>query len=155
MLNRINNDQVSSAIWFTFGIIICISSLKYRLSTLGTPGVGFLPFLVGITLCLCSLIGFTLGVLKQRRGIVWRSPLKGVNWKKSLTVLVALFGYALLLTPLGFSVCTAIFVGFLLRTISPQKWPVVILVAIFTASGSYMIFGILLKAQLPHGPWGF
>jgi hypothetical protein len=86
---------------------------------------------------------------------VWKSPLKGVDWKKSFTVLVALFGYAFLLMPLGFSVCTAIFVGFLLRTISPQKWPVVILVAIFTASGSYMIFGILLKAQLPHGPWGF
>ena len=44
-------------------------------------------------------------------------------WKKSLIVMAALLAYVFLLKPLGFSLCTAFFIGFLLRTVQPQRWP--------------------------------
>ena len=63
--------------------------------------------------------------------------------------------YALLLHSLGFSLCTALFVGFLLRAVKPQRWPVVMAGGILAALGTYGIFELWLKAQLPRGPWGF
>jgi hypothetical protein len=76
-------------------------------------------------------------------------------WEKSLIVLAALFAYTLLLRPLGFSLCTALFIGFLLKTVKPQGWMVVIAGSLLTALGAYGIFEVWLKAQLPKGPWGF
>ena len=76
-------------------------------------------------------------------------------WGKSLIVMLALLAYTLLLMPLGFLLCTALFVGFLLVVVQPQRWYVVISVAVGTAIGAYGIFEVWLKAQLPKGPLGF
>jgi hypothetical protein len=81
--------------------------------------------------------------------------MRGLIWKKSLIVLLALLAYALLLKPLGFSLCTALFIGFLLRAVQPQRWSVVLAGAMGAAVGAYGIFEAWLKAQLPRGPWGF
>ena len=69
--------------------------------------------------------------------------------------MAALFAYALLMKPLGFLLCTVVFIGFLLRAVAPQRWPVVILGAIGAALGAFAIFEVWLKTQLPQGPWGF
>lgn len=79
----------------------------------------------------------------------------GADLEKTLIVLLALLAYVLLLKPLGFSLCTALFIGFLMRAVQPQRWSVVMVGAIGAAVGAYGIFEIWLKAQLPQGPWGF
>ena len=137
------------------GTIIAISSVRYDLGTLDSPGTGFLPFLAGLAISFFSIIGLVHGTLKQRSGIVWKPMMRGLIWKKSLIVLLALLAYALLLKPLGFLLCTALFVGFLLVAVQPQRWYVVISGAIGTAIGTYGIFEVWLKAQLPKGPLGF
>ena len=152
---RFNNDQVSAAIWFVSGLIIASGSMQYGLGTLDSPGTGFMPFLAGLAITLFAFMGLVQGILKRRGMVPWAPVLSGVNWKKSLTVLAALLGYVLLLKPLGFSLCTAVFIGFLMRVVHPQKWPVVVAGAIGSALGAYGIFELWLKAQLPKGPWGF
>ena len=69
--------------------------------------------------------------------------------------MAALFAYVLLMKPLGFLLCTALFIGFLLRTVKPQRWSVVIAGASLTALGAFGVFKLWLKTQLPQGPWGF
>ena len=81
--------------------------------------------------------------------------MRGLKWKKSLIVLLSLLAYVLLLKPFGFLVVTTLFVGFLLAAVEPQRWYVVISGAIGTAIGTYGIFEVWLKAQLPKGPFGF
>jgi hypothetical protein len=66
----------------------------------------------------------------------------------------ALLALLLLMKPLGFTLATVLFVGFLLRAIVPQRWPVVILVTLLTAAISFLVFEVWLQAQLPRGPWG-
>ena len=154
-MSGINNDQASAAVWFVVGLMITIASVPYRLGTLDSPGTGFLPFLAGIAIIFFSLIGLVDATLKGRIGVGWKPTMRGLMWKKSLIVLVALLTYALLLKPLGFCLCTALFIGFLLRAVQPQRWPVVMAGAIGTALGAYGIFEVWLKAQLPKGPWGF
>ncbi|MEW6334512.1 MAG: tripartite tricarboxylate transporter TctB family protein [Thermodesulfobacteriota bacterium] len=152
---RFNNDQVSGAVWIAVGIAIALGSLRYGLGPLESPGTGFLPFWAGGIIAFLALIGVIQSSLSRRRGTGWRPILRGVLWHKPLIVVAALFAYALLMKPLGFVLCTVLFIGFLLRAVEPQPWSVVIVGAIGTALGAFALFNLWLKAQLPLGPWGF
>lgn len=149
-----NNDRLSSAVWFFLGLAVCLGSFQYKLGTPASPGTGFMPFLTGVAICFFSGIGFVHATLRQRAGEGWTRLLEGVRWKNALVILISLLAYALLLVPLGFFLCTTLFIAFLLRAIVPQRWPVVISCALLTATASYLIFEVWLKAQLPRGPWG-
>jgi multisubunit Na+/H+ antiporter MnhB subunit len=154
-MERFNNDQVSAAVWLALSVIICLAALRYDLGTLASPGTGFMPFLAGLAMVLLSVIGLGYGTMRRIQGAGWKPPLRGLRWEKPLLVLAALFAYSLLLNPLGFSLGTALFIGFLLRAVKPQKWVVVICGSLLTAFGAYGVFELWLKAQLPKGPWGF
>ena len=80
---------------------------------------------------------------------------KGVMWGRVLLTGGGIFAYAFLLTPLGFTLCTALYVSFLLRVGKFYRWPVAIAGGIVTALATYGIFVSLLKVQFPKGPWGF
>lgn len=152
---KFNNDQVSAAVWVAVGAAVALGSLRYGLGSPESPGTGFLPFLAGCAIALLALTGLAQSTLERRKGVGWTPILKGGIWKKPLLVLAALLAYALLLKPLGFMLCTVLFIGFLLRIVEPQRWPVVIAGAFGTAFGAYAVFDLWLKAQLPQGPWGF
>jgi hypothetical protein len=152
---RTNNDQITAFFWFAFGSTIAVASFRYDLGTMDSPGTGFMPFLAGLAISFFSMVGLIHSTAKLKKGEGWNPVIKGFTWKKSLIVLGALFAFAFLLKPLGFSLCTALFIGFLLRTVQPQSWPIVAAGGILTAIGTYGIFEIWLQAQLPKGPWGF
>jgi hypothetical protein len=80
---------------------------------------------------------------------------EGAKEERLLLAIGSLFAYSLLLTPLGFTLCTAIFVGVLLRMGKTNSWTVAIAGGIVTALSTYGIFGALLNVQFPKGPWGF
>jgi hypothetical protein len=105
-------------------------------------------------ICFFAAIGLVEATLRKRKEPGWTPILKGVRWEKTLLVLGALTAYALLLSSLGFILCTAFFVGFMLRVVKPQGWAVVIGGGILAALGTYGIFELWLKAQLPTGPLG-
>jgi len=150
----LNNDQLSSAVWFGLGLAVCLGSLQYKLGTPAAPGTGFMPFLAGAAICFFSGIGLIHSTLRRRQGEGWAPMLRGVIWKNAMIILISLLAYALLLVPLGFVITTTLFIAFLLRAIVPQRWSVVIACSILTALGSYLIFEVWLKAQLPKGPLG-
>jgi putative tricarboxylic transport membrane protein len=152
---KFNNDQICAIVWLVIGVSIVIASVQYSLGTLDAPGIGFLPFLSGLAISFFSLIGTIVSTIDKRQGIGWKPLWKNVDLGKSLIAIAALLAYVFLLNSLGFFMCTTLFIGFLLRAIKPQRWVVVIVGAILTAVGTYVIFEIWLKAQLPKGPFGF
>jgi hypothetical protein len=113
-----------------------------------------MPFLSGVVIVFFSGVGFIHATMRRRQGERWSSLLQGLRWKRALVLLVSLLAYVLLLEPLGFFLCTALFIGFLLRIIVPYRWSVVIGGALLIAIASYGIFEIWLQAQLPKGPFG-
>ena len=149
-----NHDQVSSGVWFFLGLAVCLGSTQYKLGTPASPGTGFMPFLTGLAICLFSGVGFFHATLRRKQGEGWAPLLRGFRWRNALIILLSLLAYALLLAPLGFFLCTTLFIAFLLRAIVPQRWRVVIAGALLTAGASYLIFEVWLKAQLPKGPLG-
>ena len=74
--------------------------------------------------------------------------------KVALTLIFILI-YGVLLEPLGFLLTTFLTVGLLVKFIYPQKWKTVIACALLTSLGSYLIFQVLLEAELPRGFMGF
>ena len=151
----LNNDQVTTIVWFTCGGLIAWASSGYGIGTLASPGSGFITFLAGLGICFFSFIGLVDATLKERKGARWQPVMKDLDWGKAFLVMGALTAYALLLPRLGFIICTALFVGFMLRVVKPQGWPVVVAGGILAALGTYGIFEIWLQAQLPRGPLGF
>jgi putative tricarboxylic transport membrane protein len=146
-----NHDKWSSLFWLVVGGLICFGALKLSLGTAKTPGVGFFPFISGSALVLLSLIVFL-----QSRGIpkatgaaaLW--PDKGKMLKVLLTI-AALLVYGIVMEYLGFLLSTFLFLGFLLRVVEPQRWPMVIGGSVLVSFVSYGIFALWLKAELPTG----
>ena len=155
MFSRLNNDQWSSLFWFICGLVFCIASISHGVGELNNPGIGFTPFWAGFAISAFSVIGFVKSALKQREGVRWQSPLKGVMWWRALLTAGALIAYAFLLPSLGFALCTALCVSVLIRIGKFYRWPVAIVGGIVTAFATYGLFVALLKVQLPRGPWGF
>ena len=149
-----NHDQVSSGVWFFLGLAVCLGSTQYKLGAPASPGTGFMPFLTGVAICLFAGVGFFHATLRRKKGEGWAPLLQGFRWRNALIILLSLLAYALLLAPLGFFLCTTLFIAFLLRAIVPQRWRVVIAGALLTAGATYLIFEVWLKAQLPKGPLG-
>ena len=150
-----SQDQVSSGIWILVSVILALASLQYNLGTLSSPGSGFLPFLSALAMSAFSLVGFIHASVRKNGGPERVPILKGVRWEKAFIVLASLFAYGWLLGVLGFVLCTFLFLAFLLRGVAPQKWAWVVGGSFLITVASYLVFEVLLKAQMPKGVWGF
>jgi len=151
----LNNDQVSSGIWFLIGVTICLASLQYRIGTLSSPGSGFMPLLSGLAIGFFSIVGFIHATIRRNRGEIWTSILRAVRWEKALIVIISLFAYGFLMGTIGFFLCTFLFIGFLLRVIVPHRWLWVSGGSLLISVASYIVFEVLLRAQMPKGFLGF
>ena len=146
-------EEGSSLVWLGLAVLICIGSLRLSLGSFQNPGPGFFPFIAGLVLGVLAAIVY----FQARRSAV---SAKGTNqplWtnssgvKKVVLTTIALLVYATSMNYLGFLISTCIFFIFLLRTIEPQRWGLVILESLLASGISYLIFEIWLQAQLPRG----
>ena len=148
-----SKEEGSSLVWLGLAIIICIGSLRLSLGSFQNPGPGFFPFIVGLVLgVLAAVVYFqarrAASSTKETEQPLWANS-SGV--KKVVLTTIALLVYAVSMNYLGFLVSTFIFFIFLLRTIEPQRWGLVILESLLASGVSYTIFEIWLQAQLPRG----
>ena len=146
-------DRISGTIWLLFSLAVIEESYRLGLGSLRTPDAGFLPFVAAMTLGILSLLLLlsTVGEKQRRTGRAGDLSFNRPRLPKVFYILASLFVYALLLSTLGFILCTAIFIVFLLVAIERQRWPVVIGTAILVPFISYLIFDIWLKMNLPKG----
>ncbi len=150
-MNKMNNDQASSLALFFLGLAICLGAVRYKLGSFSAPDSGLMPFLTGAGICFFSAVGLVHATVRSRRGEGWASVFRNVSWNRGAVVVLALVAYVLLLKQLGFLICTALFIGFLMKAIIPQRWPMVLGTSLITALASYALFELWLQAQLPKG----
>jgi len=144
-------DIISSLFWMVIGAGVCYGGYDLELGTLRDPGSGFMFFWVGII-----MMGLSLSLLiramreKSKTGemkLIWSE----VQWKKILSVIIALFLYAYAFNTLGFIFCTTIILIFLFKAVEPQRWSVAVLGAILSTLSAYLVFQLWLGSQLPKG----
>jgi putative tricarboxylic transport membrane protein len=154
-MTKRERDRISSVICLLIAIGISLGSVRLSLGGVHQPGPGFFSFLAGILLGSLSLIIF----LKSLKGPPDEEkspffPNRGLA-RKMVLVLIALTLYAIGISYVGFFVGTLLFLGFLLRSIEPQRWVIVLTCSILGSVIFYGVFNYWLDVQLPAGILGF
>jgi putative tricarboxylic transport membrane protein len=147
-----DRDLFGIFFWMGIGFYFCIGALTYRLFEENLPGSGLLPFFVGIVLISLGIILF-ISLIKEKKEKIPKErffPEKS-SLKKLFFAVLALSLYGLFLEYIGFLFITFLFMIFLLRFIEPQRWVVTLTISALITVCSYILFQILLKAQLPKG----
>jgi hypothetical protein len=98
----LNNDQLSSAIWFFIGLAICVVSIFYKVGTPASPGAGFMPFCSGASISILSSVGFLRETMKRRQGEKWSSLLPGPSVEECFNHLDFYCGLCPSIDALGF-----------------------------------------------------
>jgi hypothetical protein len=149
------SDIFSTLFLLLFSIYIAVASFKMGLGTLGKPASGFFPFcgamLVGINAVVILIKAFSK-MTPWGEVVDQRETTSG--WKVAC-VLGVIVVFTLLVNTLGFALCTFLMFIFLLRVVMLQHWKKTIVVALSTTVGSYILFEVLLKANLPRGIFVF
>ena len=141
-----------SLFWLILGLLICYGSYRMDIGTPSSPGPGFIPFLSAMVMVGSSLSILFIGIIKKlKRPMAEKSALTFHGFKDVLLIILSLIGFMSLLNLLGFSLCTLLFMTFLLRIVAYQKWKTVILGSLFTSLGAFLLFQGILKCQLPTG----
>jgi putative tricarboxylic transport membrane protein len=144
------SDRISGIFFLFFSGYVCMKSLQMGLGGVHKPASGFLPFWSGVALGVLAVI-LLIQSLREDRTSVADEAREKTNLKPITMVLMSLVGFILLLEPLGFVITTVIFVGFLLKTIEKKGWILTIWVSLVVALSSYVVFEVLLGAELPKG----
>ena len=146
-------DFITSIIWMGLGISVVIGSYRLKLGTLGNPGAGLMPFVLGISLFLSSipiLIRSLMTKDKESYENIW----SGIEFKKLILVPVSLIGYAMILEKVGFLVATFLLLFILFKIIGSRRWSFALAVSVLVVLLSYLLFVTLLKVEMPSGIWG-
>ena len=148
-------NRVAALFFLAVGIFFTLYSRKVEVGTWTEPGPGFLPFYAGLTLVVMS-IALLLGSLAKK---AWQAKPsffpKPDSWKRVSATFLSLVVYNLLLTTLGFTLTTFLFLTFLVKFIFPQSWKRTFIVSICGSLFVRLLFINFLETQLPKGLFGF
>jgi len=146
---RVRN-VIASILLIALSIGIVIETVKMPIGNLKSPQAGFFPLILGIVLGIFALILLIQTIKnKIREGLAPWAKTGGM--RPLCLTLVALVIFGFVFEGLGYIVSTFVLLTFLARYISRFKWQVVIVFAVLCTLVSYVLFGILLKSQLPLG----
>ncbi len=144
-------NQVVGILLLIFSVLVIIASGDLVYVVEFSPGAGFFPFWLGISLLICSLIllvGST--ILKLHR--TEKNPLPGKPaFLRIIAILGSLLVSILLFERIGFLITMSLFVAFLLIFLEKYRWYSGILISVLMVSAVYGIFKIWLKVPLPSG----
>jgi putative tricarboxylic transport membrane protein len=144
-------NLVSGAFCFIFSVFISIESYRLGLGAFHEPGSGFLYFCTGIFLGILSLSLIVETGRSKNPEEDGGAIFKKLNLRKVLSVLIAIFLYAIFLEKLGFILMTFAVLVFLLGVVERKGWVYTILVSVIITSAAYLVFQTWLRTQLPRG----
>jgi putative tricarboxylic transport membrane protein len=148
-------NSIAAIFFLLTGIFFTLYARTVEVGEFTEPGPGFLPFWAGLTLAAMSIILFFKSY-RQKAGTVrpffFPQP---DSWKRVLAVFLSLIAYNLLLTPLGFTMTTFLFLAFLVKFIFPQTWKRSLVVGVLGSIFARLLFINFLETQLPRGLLGF
>lgn len=150
-----NRDLVSSVVWIVLGGLFVVGALQQGLMRKGIPGPGFLPFLSGVALIFASLFVLIPALRKQETTVNGAFFPERDSFRKILLALVALVAFGVVMEYAGFFLTTFLFMLFVTRIMEPNGWRLVTVLAFLTAAMAYLLFVVLMEAQLPKGLLGF
>ena len=132
------------------GLFFAIASFKLDFGSLGLPGPGLFPFLLGALLALVSVL-LAVEAPSEPGG----AETVSLGHRDVLIALAALVGVALAFEPLGAFLTLGLFAAALLVLIGRVSLPRAAFSAAFGMVALWYLFKVLLGLQLPSGPLDF
>ena len=118
------------------------------------PGSGFWPLGAALLLGGLSIANFVQSSLDK--SVEDRAPwYPRQRWRTIVLIMASLVAYVFLVEWMGFLLSTFLLMAYLLRSVEPRRWAVVIGGSALVSAAAYLIFDIWLKTQLPKGILGF
>ncbi|MHB1132831.1 MAG: tripartite tricarboxylate transporter TctB family protein [Chloroflexota bacterium] len=138
-----------AAVGLALGLIYCWGANSYQVGTLGAPGPGMFPLVVGVFMtlpslwCLQSELRSPSAAPEGLGEVFWRVP----------AVIVSIIAYIVLLKPLGFLPTATLMVFGLLLVLGRRPWWKALIFALVTGLVAYYGFSYL-GVPLPAGILG-
>jgi putative tricarboxylic transport membrane protein len=148
-----DRDMASGLFWLFIGLGLSIWTVtSYEIGHLTQPGTGYLPLALGIILVLLSLI-LLIGRMKKAGGTEQSSPpdFHPEGWKRVAYTVLVLVVAAFFLEQVGYLLTFFLLIMLLMKGVERQSWKRVLLTALLTTAGVYVVFVLLLEVQLPLG----
>jgi len=146
-------NRIASILLFSFGIYVFVQALKFDYMVDGTPGPGFLPFWVGLSISLVALIPLVRTFTKFASKLA--NPFQKGDFKNFFIVIGTSVG-VILVTPLtGLLIALGLMVGVICKLMGTESWKMVIGLAVISPVVLYVIFDVILGVPLPKGILGF
>jgi putative tricarboxylic transport membrane protein len=142
-------DAVAAGTVLAFAAVALWHAGALPFGSARNPGPGFVPWWIAATLGVLALV-----LLAQACTARSGSSGSGGGGRAGAVggLVAALAAYVALLEPAGYTLCTFGLVVFMLRVVTPHRWPVALGVAALAAVGSFLVFAVWLKVPLPPGP---
>jgi len=150
-------DSIMAMFWILLGLTISIWSSRFPFGGLAHPGPAYFPLGTGLAITAFGVI-MLFQARRGEKGNPSGSPEPLVPHRAAVgRVVLCLCGMvlsAVLFETLGFVLTMFLMILFMMRTIAPQKWKTSLFYSLMSALGSFFVFKVLLKTQLPSGILG-
>jgi putative tricarboxylic transport membrane protein len=144
-------NQVVGVLLLIFSIWIITVSRNLVYTVEFSPGAGFFPIWLGISLLILSLILLLKSTI-LKFDISEVNPLPGrVAILRIMLILGSLLISIVLFEPLGFLITMFFLVAFLLIVLEKYRWYTGALISVLMVSAVYGLFKIWLNVNLPPG----
>ncbi len=153
--NQFEYNRAAAIFFLVVGVFFALYARSVEIGSWNEPGPGFLPFWGGLVLTAMSIALLLRTFWGKLPPITQSFFPRPDSWKRVAATFAALVAYNLLLNPLGFTLTTLFFIGFLVRFIFPQTWTRTLVVALLGALAARLLFINFLETQLPRGFLGF
>ena len=128
-----------------------IESVRLKLDDIRDPGPGFVPFFLGLTLAILSIMAFVFPDTQKKMAAFWS------DWQKGQGIIFIFAGlvvYLFLVKILGFYIDTFLLMTFLLKMFGETGIKRPLLISLLTVGVTYLIFHKLLFIPFPQGLLG-
>jgi len=147
------NEKITAAILLVFSLLYFFKGLSLQVGVPKNPGPGFIPFIIGVLLVLCT--GFHLVRVFRKGDLEGKGEKTSEGEKKNYAAILGITACAVLfplvLETLKFLMTTLVVSFFMFLVLKPKKRAFAFLLAAGMSVSSFLIFSRLLGVALPMG----
>ena len=160
-MNHLNRNHVLAGLFLlALGFFVVQQSLQWEILGVNGPGVGFFPLAYGSLIVVLALV-LTLKSMwaqlqQKRRTLELDDPAQTDPPGKVFAALSVWLAFAIsiaLMKFIGFYLGFGLLIMFMTRVIFSRESRFVFLSGLLVPAGFFVVFGLLLKVQLPVGIW--
>ncbi|OGK89201.1 MAG: hypothetical protein A2X50_08835 [Candidatus Rokubacteria bacterium GWF2_70_14] len=145
-------DLVAGAALLLVALGAFVTGGRLSWGTITQPGPGFFPRALAVLLAVLSLALLTRG-LRHPGADLREQWADGAGRRRVLLMTATLLGYVLLVGTAGYLLTTAALFVVMVRWVGGRGWTATLLTGAIGSAGSYLLFGRLLRVELPAGLW--